>query len=329
MFRCIRRNARYRAFVEILLFMTATKTKIADVELDSYICNASGPLDSTLEELESIGNSKSSAIMMKSCTVEPREGNQEPRYMRIPLGSIQSMGLPNLGYEEYIKFAPQLKKYKKPIIASVAGLSIKDYRKMVAAFQNSDVDLIEVNLSCPNLEGKPQVAYDFEQTEKVLREISNLGEKPIGLKLPPFYDFVHHKQMAELIEQYKISFITCINSVGNTLVIDPETETPVIKPKKGFGGLCGDYIKPIALANVRIFYELLGNKISIFGVGGIKTGTDAFEFLLAGADAVQIATIFEKEGPNCFARINYELEEILRRKGYNSIKDVKGKLKYL
>ena len=281
--------------------MTATKTKIADVELDSYICNASSPLDSTLEELESIGNSKSSAIMMKSCTVEPREGNQEPRYMRIPLGSIQSMGLPNLGYKEYIKFAPQLKKYKKPIIASVAGLSIKDYRKMVAAFQNSDVDLIEVNLSCPNLEGKPQVAYDF----------------------------VHHKQMADLIEKYKISFITCINSVGNTLVIDPETETPVIKPKKGFGGLCGDYIKPIALANVRIFYELLGNKISIFGVGGIKTGTDAFEFLLAGADAVQIATIFEKEGPNCFARINYELEEILRRKGYNSIKDVKGKLKYL
>lgn len=309
--------------------MMTTKTKIAGVKLDSYVCNASGPLDSTLEELESIANSKSSAIMMKSCTIEPREGNQEPRYVRLPLGSIQSMGLPNLGYREYVKFTSQLKKYNKPVIASVVGLSIENYGKMVEAFQNSDVDLIEVNLSCPNLEGKPQVAYDFEQTEKVLRRISNLGKKPIGLKLPTYYDFVHHKQMAKLIEKYKISFITCINSVGNTLIIDPEAEMPIIKPKKGFGGLCGDYIKPIALANVRAFYELLGNKISIFGVGGIKTGTDAFEFLLAGADAVQVATIFEKEGLDCFARINSELEEILQRKGYNSIEEAKGKLKYL
>ncbi len=200
---------------------------------------------------------------------------------------------------------------------------------MVEAFQKSDADLIEVNLSCPNLEGKSQVAYDFEQTEKVLIAISNLGNKPLGLKLPPYYDLVHHKQMADLIKKYKIDFITCINSVGNTLIIDPETETPVIKPKKGFGGLCGDYIKPIALANVRAFYELLGDEVSIFGVGGIKSGTDAFEFLLAGADAMQVATIFEKEGPSCFKRTNQELKEIFQRKGYNSIQEVKGKLKYL
>lgn len=305
-----------------------TKTKIAGIEFQSYVCNASGPLDSTLEELGIIANSASSAIMMKSSTVQPREGNDEPRYVRLPLGSIQSMGLPNLGYKEYVKFTSRLKKYNKPIIASVAGLSVEDYQIMVRAFQKSDADLIEVNLSCPNLEGKPQVAYDFEQTEKVLSIISNLGDKPLGLKLPPYYDFVHHKQMAEIIRKYKISFITCINSVGNTLIIDPELETPVIKPKKGFGGLCGDYIKPIALANVRAFYELLRDEVSIFGVGGIKSGTDAFEFLLAGADAVQVATIFEKEGPSCFKRINQELEEILQRKGYNSIQEVRGKLKY-
>ncbi|MGV8086049.1 MAG: dihydroorotate oxidase [Candidatus Woesearchaeota archaeon] len=306
-----------------------TKTKIAGIEFDSYICNASGPKDSTLEQLEIIASSESSAIVMKSCTIEPRKGNPEPRYVTLPLGSIQSMGLPNLGYQKYVEFSSQLKKNNRPIIASIAGLSVEDYTIMVGAFQGSDVDLIEVNLSCPNLEGKPQVAYDIEQTEKVLSRISNSGKKPIGLKLPAFYDFVHHKQMADLIEKYNISFITCINSIGNTLIIDPETETPIIKPKKGFGGLCGEYIKPIALANVRTFYELLGNKISIFGVGGIKTGTDAFEFLLAGADAVQVGTTFEKEGPACFSRINLELEEILQRKGYNSIDEARGKLKYL
>ncbi len=266
---------------------------------------------------------------MKSSTIEPRKGNDEPRYVRLPLGSIQSMGLPNLGYKEYVRFASELRKYGKPVVASVAGLCTEDYRTMVGAFQESDADLIEVNLSCPNIEGKPQVAYDFEHTEEVLREVSHLGKKPIGLKLPPYFDSVHQKQMAGLIRKYDVSFISCINSVGNTLIIDPETERPIIKPKKGFGGLCGDYIKPIALANVRTFYELLKDDVSIFGVGGVRTGTDAFEFLLAGADAVQIATAFEKEGPASFERIDKELEDILKRKGYESVRDVKGKLKYL
>lgn len=306
-----------------------TKTKIAGIEFNSYICNASGPLDSTLDELETIASSASSTIMMKSCTIEPRKGNEEPRYIRLPLGAIQSMGLPNLGYQEYVKFASQLKNHNKPIIASIAGLSVDDYKIMVEAFQKSEANLIEVNLSCPNLEGKPQVGYDFQQTENVLSAISNLGDKPLGLKLPPYHDFVHHQQMAKFIKKYKISFITCINSIGNTLIIDPETETPIIKPKKGFGGLCGDYIKPVALANVRAFYELLKDEVSIFGVGGIKSGMDAFEFLLAGADAVQVATIFEKEGPSCFKRIDSELKEILQRKNYGSIKEVKGTLKFL
>jgi len=305
------------------------KTEISKIELDSYIFNASGPNNSTLKELEIIAKSDSSTIMMKSCTIEPRKGNLNPRYKRLSLGSIQSMGLPNLGYQKYIEFASKLKKYNKPIIASVAGFCDRDYIKITSAFQKSEVDLIEINLSCPNIEEKSQIGYDFKQVEKILKKISNLGKKPIGLKLPPYFDFSHQKQMAELIKKYKISFITCINSIGNTLIINPKTETTIIKPRKGFGGLCGDYIKPVALGNVRAFYELLKNKVSIIGVGGIKSGLDAFEFLLAGADAVQVATIFEKEGSVCFRRINRELDEILRKKGYKSIKKAKGNLKFL
>lgn len=306
-----------------------TKTKIAGIDFDSYIFNASGPRDSILKELEVIGESDSSAITMKSCTLQPREGNDKPRYARLEFGSIQSMGLPNLGYQEYIKLASQLKKYNKPIIASVAGLTIDSYRKMVEEFQKSETHLIEVNLSCPNLKGKSPVAYNFEETELVLSKITGLGEKPIGLKLPPYYEKNQYKRLVKLIQQYNISFITCINSIGNTLIIDSEKETPVIKPKKGFGGLSGQYIKPIALANVRNFYELLQGKISIIGVGGINSGNDAFEYLLAGADAIQVGTTFEKEGSICFERINNELKGILQRKGCNSIQEMKGKLKYL
>ena len=282
-----------------------SEISIGKIKFSSCIFNASGALDVTLEELKIIGESKSSAILMKSCTVEEREGNVEPRYAKLPHGSIQSMGLPNLGYLAYIDFASKLKEYNKPIIASVAGLCESDYVKMVKAFQESEVDLIEVNLSCPNIAGKSQVAYDFEQTENVLKNIVRLGEKPIGLKLPAYYDPTHHKQMADLIKKYKISFITCINSIGNTLFI--ENGKPIIAPNNGLGGLGGKYIKPIALANVKLFRDLLPKEVKIIGVGGIESGKDVLEYLSVGADLVQVGTTFMEEGVECFERIEKEL----------------------
>lgn len=309
-------------------------TRIAQVPLASFIFNASGPRCTEEDELNLLGASASAAIMTKSCTLEPREGNAEPRYQALPYGSIQSMGLPNLGYKAYLEMLPRLKQAispqaDKPIVVSVSGFSLADNLTMVKAFQASCADLIEVNFSCPNIEGKAQVGYDFEQTERALEQLCQLGSKPIGLKLPPYFDFSHFNTMANIIKKFPVSFITCINSVGNTLVIDPETESAIIKPKGGFGGLCGDYIKPIGLANVRAFSQLLPSSIDIIGVGGIKTGTDAFEYLLAGASAVQVATCFEKEGIECFDRIAKELDSIMAAKQYSSIAAAKGKLKMI
>ena len=302
-------------------------THIASLPFASYIFNASGPRCTTLEELTQLGQSESAAIMTKSCTILAREGNEEPRYKSLPLGSVQSMGLPNLGYEEYLAMVASLKTHDKPLVVSISGFSIADNITMVSAFQNSAADLIEVNLSCPNIAGKAQVGYDFEQTRETLEKLCQLGDKPLGLKLPPYFDFSHFEAMADIIKQFPIKFITCINSVGNTLVIDPETESAVIKPKGGFGGLCGEYIKPIGLANVRAFRQLLPETIDIIGVGGINTGTDAFEYLLAGASAVQVATVFEKEGTDCFARINNEFSTLMASKNYFDIKSAQGKLK--
>ena len=309
--------------------MSSTKTQIAGVSLPSYVFNASGPNDVTLAELEAIGQSGSSAIVMKSCTIEPRDGNETPRYVDVPLGSINSMGLPNLGYRKYVEFIPGLRRHGKPVIASLAGMQPSDIPVLVDAFLASDVDLIELNLSCPNLKGKPQIAYDFEMTDAILKDVCKKLTKPFGLKLPPYFDPVHWEQAATIFKKYPIDFLTCINSVGNTLIIDGETEKPLIKPKGGFGGLGGDFVKPVALANVRAFSQLLGDKMSIIGVGGIKSGMDAFEFLLCGADAVQVGTVFMKEGPACFGRIDRELGEIMKRKGYKSIAETKGKLKVL
>src|SRR3989344_2613799 len=276
-------------------------TVIAGVKLETCVFNASGPGDVTLPELEKIARSKSSAIMMKSCSLGPREGNPEPRYINLEFGSINSMGLPNLGYKAYIKFAKILKrKFKKPIIASISGMSLSDNNIIFNAFNNSDVDLIEFNPGSPNTIGKPIVGYDFNQLSRLLEAVSKICKKPWGVKLSAFFDFVHFEQAAQIINKYPVDFATVINSIGNGLAIDPNSEKPLIKPKGGFGGIGGRYIKYTALANTRKFYELLGSKIQIIGVGGVYSGIDAFEFILAGASAVQIGTAFLQKGPRIF-----------------------------
>lgn len=296
------------------------------MSLASPVFNAAGPLDVTLEELRAIADSASAAVVMKSCTLEPRDGNEEPRYRDLDLGSINSMGLPNLGYRAYVEFASVLRDCGKPVIASVAGMQPDHFPVMVRAFQESDAALIEVNLSCPNLKGKPQIAYDFEGMDAILGEVCGLGKKPLGVKLPPYFDPVHFEQAAAVLRRHPLAFVTCINSIGNALVIDPETERPVIRPKDGFGGLGGRYVKPTALANVRAFRQLLGDRMQVIGVGGIETGTDAFEFLLAGAAAVQLGTVFMREGTGCFSRVVSELGSLLERKGYASPSAATGRL---
>lgn len=308
--------------------MIDISTEIAGVKLETCIFNTSGSSDVTLKELEVIGKSKSSAITMKSCTLEPRKGNPKPRYADLEFGSINSMGLPNLGYKAYIKFSKILKeKYRKPVVASISGMTLKDNIVIFKAFNDSPVDLIEFNPGSPNTIGKPIVGYDFQEMDRLLNAVSKACKKPWGIKLPAYFDLVHFEQIANVIKKYPVKFVTCVNSIGNGLAIDPYTEKPLIKPKGGLGGIGGRYIKYTALANVRKFYQLFGDKIQIIGVGGVYDGTDAFEFILAGASAVQIGTAFLQKGPGIFEKVQKELSEFMGKKAYKNIEEFRGKLK--
>ncbi len=303
-------------------------TKISTISLPNCLYNASGARCRLVSELNQLAESQVGAILSKSCTPELRTGNPEPRYYENEWGSINSMGLPNQGYQYYAQYAADRSQKSIPYFVSVAGLSLPDNELMMAYLANIPlIDAIELNLSCPNVIGKPQTAYDLEHTNKTLQTIAPLcGNKVWGVKLPPYFDIVHFQEMAAVLNQYPIHFVTCINSLGNALIIDIETETVCIKPKDGFGGIGGDYIKPTALANVRQFYTLLRPNIDIIGCGGIKNGTDAFEHILCGASALQIGTALMREGVGCFQRVTAELKAIMQRKGYASIADFKGKL---
>jgi dihydroorotate dehydrogenase (fumarate) len=302
---------------------------IAGVRFPSCFMNASGALCVNREELTALGQSRSGAIVTKSMTVEPRIGNPEPRYVGFPGGSINSMGLPNLGYRAYVDLIPELRRFGKPVLASVAGLCEDDFVKIAEAVNGAKPDLIEINLSCPNIPGKPQIGYDEQDSERLLRRVRPLITVPMGVKLPPYFDPAHHAVMAGVIRRTGVDFLTLINSVGNGLVVDPDRESVVIKPKGGFGGLGGAIIKPVALANVRAFWRLLEGQCPIIGTGGIVSGIDAFEHFLCGASAVQVGTALVDEGVGVFERLEDELAAYLEKKGYESPEACRGRLKEL
>ncbi|MFS1664001.1 dihydroorotate oxidase [Streptococcus sp. zg-JUN1979] len=310
--------------------MVSTATHIGDFHFDNCLMNAAGVYCMTREELELVEQSKAGSFITKTGTLSAREGNPEPRYVNTDLGSINSMGLPNQGLDYYLDYVIELqdKPNSKHHILSLVGMSPDETHKLLKQVEASAYQgLVELNLSCPNVPGKPQIAYDFETTDAILKEVFSYYTKPLGIKLPPYFDIVHFDQAAEIFNRYPLSFVNCINSIGNGLVIDDESV--VIKPKQGFGGLGGDYIKPTALANVHAFYQRLKPSIQIIGTGGVKSGRDAFEHILCGASMVQLGTILQKEGVEVFSRITQELQEIMQEKGYGTLDDFRGKLHYI
>ncbi|SCU82260.1 LAME_0C00364g1_1 [Lachancea meyersii CBS 8951] len=313
--------------------VASLETKFLNQCYENPFMNASGVHCLTVEELNDLKDSQAGGFITKSATTLERAGNPEPRYFATSLGSINSMGLPNKGFEYYLEYVTNYQE-KHPNgnvpFFSVAGMSLKENIKLLSAIQASAFEgVTELNLSCPNVPGKPQVGYDFEMTEETLNRVFQFFKKPLGVKLPPYFDFAHFDIMANILNKFPLAYVNCVNSIGNGLYVDVETQSVVIKPKNGFGGIGGDYIKPTALANVRAFYTRLNPSIKVIGTGGIKSGQDAFEHLLCGATMLQVGTALYEEGISVFERLEMELKEIMDKKGYKSIDEFRGKLQSL
>lgn len=310
--------------------MPSLRTQIAGFSFDNCLMNAAGVACMTVEELEEVRQSAAGSFVTKTATLEARAGNPEPRYRDVPLGSINSMGLPNQGIDYYLDYLLSLQESQpeRTFFLSLVGMSPDETHTLLKKVQNSGFKgITELNLSCPNVPGKPQIAYDFEATERILGEAFGYFDKPLGIKLPPYFDIVHFDQAAEVFNRHPLKFVNCVNSIGNGMYI--EDESVVIRPKNGFGGIGGEYIKPTALANVHAFYQRLNPSIQIIGTGGVYTGRDAFEHILCGASMVQIGTALHQQGVEIFERVSLGLKAIMVQKGYEKLEDFKGKLKYL
>lgn len=294
--------------------------------------NASGCHCTTKDELiELYKNKYCDIVVSKSCTVKPRKGNPKPRYYEDNGTSINSTGLRNKGLFFYMSMLIFFHKYNKDnniikpkkYIISFADLGNINFflHYILTHYKAYGIPLyFELNLSCPNIPGKGQLGYDFDETYKLLYHVfGNIDEEliinnkiNIGVKLPPYFDTVHFKQMADVLNQFPLSHITCINSLGNGFIFN-ESMNQAVAGNAGYGGIGGGIIKPFGLSNVRKFNELLDSDIEIYGCGGVIDGRDVLEYQYCGASVIQVGTELYRIGPDIFKIIKEEYKEIIKK----------------
>ena len=291
----------------------ATRMAQNRIFLESPIMNASGPISKTYKMLLEIDDSKSAAVVSKSCTLEPREGNKQNVILHSDC-SLNNNGLDNMGLDYYTATL-----LYKPYIISIAPTQKTIHAMLHMLRDKRNVNAVEINLSCPNTDDNNVIGYDAFHVAAMLKEIPKDYPKPIGIKLPPFYSRMHMDLIVQTICNFSdISFITAINTIGNAFV--PNTNNVN-------GALGGKHLKFIALGNVRMLAKLLKlygrEDIDIVGCGGVFSGQDVFDMLMCGASAVQIGTCHLLEGAACFARIENEFRIIMVLHRYADIAQLK------
>jgi dihydroorotate dehydrogenase (NAD+) catalytic subunit len=306
------------------------KKRLRDVMvLRNPIILGSGPLGRNAGGLIKQGR-YAGAVVGKSITWRPRKGNPHPRIVHLGNhGLINWENLPNLGYE---RFAEELRVAKGkcacPIIASLGPSSdMGQLETMATAFEKAGADALELDFKWGFDPATGQTGYDSqkggggfgsEAITSVLTALKQSVSIPLFAKLVAFAgDIVHNARAAE---SAGADAVTAINSVFPSMKIDIKTQRPVLTSR--FGGLSGKSIRPIALAAVYRIYEAVN--IPIIGCGGVASGEDALEMIMAGADAVQICTAAMFDGPTAFKRINDELTALVEELGLGSVEECRG-----
>eukprot|EP00915_Cephaloidophora_sp_WS-2016_P001263 GHVH01001799.1.p1 GENE.GHVH01001799.1~~GHVH01001799.1.p1 ORF type:complete len:299 (+),score=38.21 GHVH01001799.1:355-1251(+) len=289
-------------------------------------------------------------IVTKSSTIHKKSGNGFfLASSRSPPLNLQGKGSPNLGVENYLDLA-ELRKREgrmKQFILSIQGSAVGDFLyqiKRVIARNNrfgtiKPVDAIELNMAVQFRGETHKLGYSLDALEAFLGKVSlveGISDLPIGLKLPPYFEKSMIESVAKIILKINrkvttcIDYVACVYSLGNCLNIDVNREEAVLPVNNGFGGLCGPCIKPVGLGNVKRFREYLGSEIGIMGVGGVRNGADVYEYLLAGADAVQIGSTLQLCGPESITTIiATELDVIMKKKGVADPRLVRDRLRVL
>ena len=273
--------------------------------------------------VEGYSNEDVGAVCLKGTTVEPRLGNKPHRVIETPMGMINAIGLQNPGAEHVIKnILPTLPKNETRFIANLSGSTIEDYAEIARMFDDTDIDAVEINISCPNVKcGGMAFGNDPEMSAKVVEVCRKATNKPIITKLSPNQTDIADNAR-RCIEAGTDGFAVINTMMG--MAIDIEAREPIIGNNQG--GLSGPAIKPIAVLKTHQVAQVCrDHAIPIIGQGGISTAEDALEFLIAGASAVGVGTALFYDPLVC-NKINQGIADYLQRHNYNNVSELVGTL---
>lgn len=282
---------------------------------------ASGTFGYGVEFRDLLDFSLLGAIVVKGLSREPIQGNPPPRLYETHAGMLNSVGLQNIGVRAFVRDKlPELRGMNVPVFANVFGYALPDYVEVARILEDAEgVAAYELNVSCPNTErGGIFFSSDPALLGEVVSAVRNVAKRPLMVKLSP--NVARIEPLARAAEEAGADGISLVNTFV-ALAIDARTRQARVGA--GFGGLSGPAIKPIAL---RMVYEAAqAVRIPVVGLGGIATGEDAAEFLLAGASAVQVgtATFWDPSSP---ARVAAELQRFMSEQNLKCVKDFVGKL---
>ena len=262
-----------------------TKVTLAGVELKNPVMTASGTFGSGAEYSEFVDLNRLGAVVTKGVANVPWPGNPTPRIAEVHGGMLNAIGLQNPGIDVFVKRdIPFLKQYDTKIIVNVCGKTTEDYIEVVERLGDEPVDMLEINISCPNVkEGGIAFGQDPKAVEAITREVKRHAKQPVIMKLSP--NVTDITVMAKAAEAGGADVLSLINTLTG-MKIDINRRTFAITNKTG--GMSGPAVKPVA---VRMVYQVANAvKLPIIGMGGIATAEDALEFLMAGATAVSVGT---------------------------------------
>ena len=262
-----------------------TKVNLAGVELKNPVMTASGTFGSGAEYSEFYDLGDLGAVVTKGVANVPWPGNPTPRIAETYGGMINAIGLQNPGIDVFCeRDIPFLKKYDTKIIVNVCGKTTEDYCAVVERLVEEDVDMLEINISCPNVkEGGIAFGQDPKAVEAITKEVKKRAKQPVIMKLSP--NVTDITEMARAAEAGGADVLSLINTLTG-MKIDIHRRTFAVANKTG--GMSGPAVKPVA---VRMVYQVANAvKVPIIGMGGIATADDAMEFILAGATAVSVGT---------------------------------------
>jgi dihydroorotate dehydrogenase (NAD+) catalytic subunit len=274
--------------------------------------------------VEGFSNRDVGAVVLKGTTLKPRLGNPPHRVCETPMGMLNAIGLQNPGVEHVVtRVLPELDFTETRFIANVCGSTIEEYAEVTRRFDDSSIDAMEINISCPNVkEGGVAFGNYPDMSARVVAACRRETRKPLITKLSPNQTDI--RENARRCIEAGSDALSVINTIMG-MAIDVRTRRPVIGNIQG--GLSGPAIKPIALLKVHQVYEVAGPlSIPIIGQGGITTATDAIEFLIAGATAIGIGTALFYD-PHVCRTINAGIAGYLREHGMKNLRDLVGQLK--